>query len=52
VVCHLFECQGLLYPLQVNTFKDGMLGRNDHAGAGLMLTRMAEVRPPGRGGGV
>jgi hypothetical protein len=29
----------------VNTFKDGLFGGNDHAGAGLMLTRMAEVRP-------
>lgn len=32
----------ILYTLEVNTFKDGMLSRNDHAGAGLMLTRMAE----------
>jgi len=34
--------------LQVNTFKDGLLKGNDHAGAGLMLTRMAEVRQTDR----
>ncbi|WIA36062.1 hypothetical protein OEZ86_007418 [Tetradesmus obliquus] len=32
----------ILYTLEVNTFKDGLLTGNDHAGCGLMLTRMAE----------
>lgn len=32
----------ILYTLEVNSFKDGVLRVNDHAGAGLLLTRMAE----------
>lgn len=32
----------ILYTLEVNTFKDGLLKGNDHAGCGFMLTRMAE----------
>lgn len=32
----------VLVGLEVNTFKDGLLRGNDHAGAGLLLTRMAE----------
>eukprot|EP00878_Enallax_costatus_P011450 GHUV01011954.1.p2 GENE.GHUV01011954.1~~GHUV01011954.1.p2 ORF type:complete len:434 (+),score=125.86 GHUV01011954.1:1557-2858(+) len=32
----------ILYTLEVNTFKDGLLKGNDHAGCGLLLTRMGE----------
>lgn len=32
----------ILYTLEVNTFKDGLLKGNDHAGCGFLLTRMAE----------
>jgi len=32
----------VLYQLEVNTFKDGLLARNDHAGVGLMWTRLGE----------
>lgn len=34
--------QDVLYQLEVNTFKDGLLAANDHAGVGLMLTRLGE----------
>ena len=29
----------VLYTLEVNTFKDGLLRAKDHAGAGLMVAR-------------
>lgn len=32
----------VLYQLEVNTFKDGFLFRNDHAGVGFMAARMGE----------
>lgn len=44
LICVGGDSSVLCCGLQVNTFKDGLLKGNDHAGAGLMLTRMAEVR--------
>ncbi|KAF5834443.1 hypothetical protein DUNSADRAFT_8906 [Dunaliella salina] len=32
----------VLYQLEMNTFKDGVLRANDHAGAGLMMARLGE----------
>jgi hypothetical protein len=29
----------VLYQLEVNTFRDGLLRRNDHAGCGFMVAR-------------
>ena len=31
-----------MYQLEVNTFRDGLIGRNDHAGCGMMLARLGE----------
>ena len=39
----------VLYQLEVNSFRDGVLGANDHAGAGLLLTRLGEGGRPTRG---
>ena len=32
----------VMYQLEVNTFRDGLVARNDHAGCGLMLARLGE----------
>ena len=29
----------VLYQLEVNTFRDGLIAKNDHAGCGMMLAR-------------
>ena len=32
----------VLYQLELNTFKDGVLRANDHAGMGMMFARLGE----------
>ncbi|KAG1671540.1 hypothetical protein FOA52_011262 [Chlamydomonas sp. UWO 241] len=32
----------VLYQLEVNTFRDGLLAKNDHAGCGLLFARLGE----------
>lgn len=36
----------VMYQFEADTFKDGMLGTKDHAGAGLMLARWARGGRP------
>ncbi|PNW70794.1 hypothetical protein CHLRE_17g734300v5 [Chlamydomonas reinhardtii] len=39
----------VMYQLEVDTFKDGLLGKSDHAGCGLMLARLGEGGDPRKG---
>ena len=39
----------VLYQLEVNTFRDGLIARNDHAGCGMMLARWEGDSQVGRG---
>ncbi|GIL74794.1 hypothetical protein Vretifemale_4702 [Volvox reticuliferus] len=39
----------VMYQLEIDTFKDGLLGRNDHAGCGMMFARLAEGGNPRKG---
>ncbi|MEW5307936.1 MAG: hypothetical protein WDW36_010304 [Sanguina aurantia] len=36
------DMEEVMYTLEVNTFKDGLLGRNDHAGCGFLFSKMAD----------
>lgn len=31
--------EDVLYQIEVNTFKDGLISKNDHAGVGFLATR-------------
>ncbi|GIL48193.1 hypothetical protein Vafri_4877 [Volvox africanus] len=39
----------VMYQLEIDTFKDGLLGRSDHAGCGMMFARLAEGGNPRKG---
>ncbi|KAG2429457.1 hypothetical protein HYH02_014039 [Chlamydomonas schloesseri] len=39
----------VMYQLEVDTFKDGLLGKSDHAGCGLMVARLGEGGDPRKG---
>ncbi|GFR46255.1 hypothetical protein Agub_g7807 [Astrephomene gubernaculifera] len=39
----------VMYQLEVDTFKDGLFGRTDHAGCGLMVARLGEGGDPRKG---
>ncbi|KAI8472281.1 MAG: hypothetical protein J3K34DRAFT_519900 [Monoraphidium minutum] len=39
----------VLYTLEVNSFRDGLLRANDHAGVGMLVSRMAEGGDPRKG---
>ncbi|MEW5319433.1 MAG: hypothetical protein WDW38_010586 [Sanguina aurantia] len=38
------DMEEVMYTLEVNTFKDGLLGRNDHAGCGFLFSKCVAAR--------